>query len=395
VLGSTPIARANSQQFWVDVYLPKDAPSGVLSGDLELELDGASVLTVPVEIEVLHFSLPDERHSKTMLYTEASDVKERYFTGLNQPMAANQQQDFRDVVNRHYALAWRHGISLIDANELLPDSLVPTDQPNIDWQDRLAGNAYTDARGYDGPGKNLPHDLFSIGTYGAWSYWWNLREFHPLNPGYQPPASTTAFETAMRDNSDAWETWFQTNAPDAERFLYIEDEPFRIDDNGDVLIDTFAFAETAASFVANNPGPGSSLYTFVSANPVTHGDELGSVSILGTQISVGPTADWDIAISNNPQRGLVMYNGRRPASGTFMIDDEGVALRQLAWGQYKKGVERWFYWHSTYYNNYQGGAPSRVMSEVGPEGGEDFRLGSQTNVFKLSLIHISEPTRPY
>ena len=29
-------------------------------------------------------------------------------------------------------------------------------------------------------------------------------------------------------------------------------------------------------------------------------------------------------------------------------------LRELAWGQYKMGVDRWFYWESTYYNNYQG-----------------------------------------
>ncbi|NIO68446.1 MAG: DUF4091 domain-containing protein, partial [Anaerolineae bacterium] len=31
-----------------------------------------------------------------------------------------------------------------------------------------------------------------------------------------------------------------------------------------------------------------------------------------------------------------------------------VALRELAWGQYKMGIDRWFYWESTYYNNYQG-----------------------------------------
>jgi hypothetical protein len=50
-----------------------------------------------------------------------------------------------------------------------------------------------------------------------------------------------------------------------------------------------------------------------------------------------------------------MYNGQRPVSGSFATEDDGVALRELAWNQYKKHVQRWFYWQSTYYNNYQGG----------------------------------------
>ena len=49
-----------------------------------------------------------------------------------------------------------------------------------------------------------------------------------------------------------------------------------------------------------------------------------------------------------------MYNGKRPATGSFAIEDDGVALRELAWAQYKKNIDRWFYWESTYYNNFQG-----------------------------------------
>ena len=32
-----------------------------------------------------------------------------------------------------------------------------------------------------------------------------------------------------------------------------------------------------------------------------------------------------------------------------------MALRELSWAQYKKGINRWFFWESTYYNDYQGG----------------------------------------
>jgi hypothetical protein len=50
-----------------------------------------------------------------------------------------------------------------------------------------------------------------------------------------------------------------------------------------------------------------------------------------------------------------MYNGMRPASGSFATEDEGVAIREVAWGQYKKKIDRWFFWNATYYNDYQGG----------------------------------------
>ncbi len=45
------------------------------------------------------------------------------------------------------------------------------------------------------------------------------------------------------------------------------------------------------------------------------------------------------------------YNGERPSCGSFMTEDDGVALRVVAWTQFKHGVSRWFYWQSTHYRN--------------------------------------------
>jgi len=50
-----------------------------------------------------------------------------------------------------------------------------------------------------------------------------------------------------------------------------------------------------------------------------------------------------------------MYNGSRPATGSTATEDDGVALRERAWAQYKLKVNRWFFWETTYYNDYQGG----------------------------------------
>ena len=50
-----------------------------------------------------------------------------------------------------------------------------------------------------------------------------------------------------------------------------------------------------------------------------------------------------------------MYNSARPASGSTATEDDGIALRERAWGQFKKHINRWFFWETTYYNNSQGG----------------------------------------
>src|SRR5262249_30806403 len=36
-------------------------------------------------------------------------------------------------------------------------------------------------------------------------------------------------------------------------------------------------------------------------------------------------------------------------------EDDGVALREQAWGQYKKKIDRWFWWEATYYDDFQAG----------------------------------------
>lgn len=98
--------------------------------------------------------------------------------------------------------------------------------------------------------------------------------------------------------------------------------------------------------------------------------------------SFGITDQWDAALHTlrgDPDSRFYMYKGTRPASGSFATEDDGVALRELAWGHYKKGVERWFYWESTYYDNCQGNTGQtnvfRQAQTFGDQGGFDNSLG--------------------
>ena len=343
-----------------------------------------AIANLSVEITVADFTLSDESKAKSMVYLGDTGLAERYFTG---PGAAGSlpetsYDDYRQVVDRHFMLAWRHHVSLIDGNALVAFSTTPVDAPNEDWQRRLRGELYTASNGYAGPGQNRAHDVFSIGTYSAWQAWWGLTNYDPASPSYDPGLPRQKFVETLRSRTDQWENWFRTNAPDATRFLYADDEP-TFTASRDPDFSTVDYANLISRVVKNNPGAGGGLPTFVTASPLGH-DELPYTSILGDVIAHGETTEWEEAIgalAAAPDRDYFMYNGRRPASGTFVIDDDGVALRELPWGQYKKDIPRWYYWHSTYYNNYQGGPASRDLTEVDPQGAS-YRRGTQTNVFK-------------
>ena len=82
-----------------------------------------------------------------------------------------------------------------------------------------------------------------------------------------------------------------------------------------------------------------------------------SLDIPTSTIWQGIAAQWQPLANQyttDARKRFYVYNGHRPASGSFGTDDDGIALRELAWVQYKKQINRWFFWESTYYNNYQG-----------------------------------------
>ena len=155
------------------------------------------------------------------------------------------------------------------------------------------------------------------------------------------------------------------------------------------------YANIVGQFIEENPGPGGNLETFITASPLDYADELPNINILGTVIAQGQTDLFNeatAALTADPDRRYFMYNGRRPGSGSFATDDDGVALRELPWGQYKLGISRWFYWNSNYWNNFLGGPASRDLSEIAPNG-ERFRLGTHTNVFQSCLLYTSPSPR--
>jgi hypothetical protein len=151
----------------------------------------------------------------------------------------------------------------------------------------------------------------------------------------------------MQTHTDNWEQWFETNFPGVLRFLYLIDES-----------SNYTQTEQWANWIATNPGVGKNLRSFATINLTNAVASVPSLTIAASWLEVGDTNPWQSAydtLKSTPGTLVFNYNGKRPSNGSFATDDDGVALRELAWAQYKKKIDRWMFWESTYYNDVQGG----------------------------------------
>jgi Domain of unknown function (DUF4091) len=289
---------------WIDIYIPRDAPAGIHRGTLTVRVNGQvcglPACTLPIALEVLPVTLPDAPPVATMLWASAVGVDEpervmpRYFADHTTAPAGALDA----VRRRHHHLARRYRVTLIETEH---------DGPTENLRQRLTGEAFTRAAGYTGPGEGLGQDVCGIHVYGG-----------RLWP-----------EEARR-----WHTWLSEHAPGIDAFLYVVDEPSdpaRIPEYNDVAAD----AEPIDAFVTTHTPLRFPAFDIFAVPPSYHGRVAGPALAEGKQL-------W-------------VYNGIRPYSGSFAIDDVAISPRVNPWIQHAHGVPRWFYWEATYYEDFQGG----------------------------------------
>jgi len=320
---SFDIPARRNQSIWVDIFIPKDTPAGLYTGTVSIAEGDAAIRRIPVDLTVRNFILPDLPSGRTMLYVSTENINLRYLgTEYPAPGTPLYQQSLL-VTDRHFQLAHRHRVSLIAGYQ-------PPDRMDEAWTARLNGELFTPPRGYQGPGVGTGNNVYSIGTYGSW----------PWSAGGQ---------AEMWSNTDAWANWFnaRTFTTPVDCFLYL------IDESSD-----FPRIEQWARWINANPGPGRQILSLATLSLVDGVNQTPSLDIPDSGTATGVTADFQNAadsLLSSPDHRLWMYAAYRPNVGSMAIEDDGVSPRVAAWAQFKKRVERWFYWESTYYDNFQGG----------------------------------------
>ncbi|HOW36377.1 MAG TPA: DUF4091 domain-containing protein [Candidatus Omnitrophota bacterium] len=324
------IAKRENQSIWVDIYIPKDVPEGIFSGQVKITGPDIQEISIPVTLKVLLFTLPDVPSAKTMVYYSDEDINDRYF-GAKWPkpkdFTIKENKRMEDVWFAHHLLAHRHKISLIDDGVGLDFDRLQAwrDNYTFRWAQVLNGSAFGRERGYDGFGVGVSSGIYSVGTYGSWKNAWD--EDNPID---------------MWQRSDRIVSWFEKLLPGVGYFLYLSDEPKQEDS---VKIEKWA------STIKQNPGPGSRLKTLVTSGLPQIQDRMPSVDI-GFDMR-GDKFVWEPVFKQWQKEGksIWAYNGKRPMTGSFATEDDGVALRVIAWTQFKHKIGRWFYWQSTHYKN--------------------------------------------
>jgi hypothetical protein len=281
---------------------------------------------------VRDFVLPDIPTAKTMLVGGGIEGDPAYrYTGVEWPNPGSPEYaKMITISTRHCQAAHRHKISLLQSTGRLPANLTDI------AKDQLTGEMFTSAKGYDGPGIGTGVNILSVGTYGSWQSSW----FSGLTTDDEK-------RQAMWNNSDTWVTWFnaQNFTTPTIFFLYLIDES-----------SNYAQTEKWAGWLKNNPGPGKELMSFATLRARNAVAETPSLNVTASWGTINVLEDWDDIAAyyyNDPGKRIYLYNGVRRERGSFATEDEGISLRVQSWAQFKKKIDRWFFWESTYYNDYQ------------------------------------------
>src|SRR6185503_18532381 len=64
------VAPSQNQSVWIEIYTDRTLPSGIYRGQINLNADGKKQ-TIPIELELFDFTLPDQKSMAAMVYYES------------------------------------------------------------------------------------------------------------------------------------------------------------------------------------------------------------------------------------------------------------------------------------------------------------------------------------
>jgi hypothetical protein len=293
--GRLPVAVSphHNQSIWIEIYVDRARTPGLYRGTVSVQTDHTR-RSIPVELEVFDFTLPDENSMHAMLYY--SGQQPELYHG-------------RNLDPEYHRFAHRHRVELVHAYD--EQSLTAA------WG-RFSGTDFARTRGYDGPGRDTGNVIVP-------------RTFYGPGKDFDDRASAWA-------RSDSWMTLLRDKLPHALTFLYMPDEP-----GPEEYKRILALAEN----VHSNPGPGRALPVLVTSKYVEELDPAIDIWLSGPK---GFLLDR-VASERKRGRQYWFYNGGRPAGGAITIDAPATDARATIWAAFKHDVRVYFYWHAVHWRH--------------------------------------------
>jgi len=283
--------------FWVDVVVPDDAAPGEYVAPAQVTASGATVARFTVRVRVAGAALPF-RAASVFAYYEPDRLTSR----LGERDAAERQ-------------LWQ----LLHAHQI--DALAPLADAGEARRlaDAYSGALFTARAGYRGPGAGVAPAVAAIGAYGS------LHE----------PAA------ASLDAVDAIATLLRPTVPDL--FLYAVDEQ----------CDSPRAADWTRALAGRPLARGVAVGQTCAREPSRQAAAIALIpaGAFGWRSSRAATAAGKRAW---------IYNGHLPQTGTLMLDADPRGLIANGWIAAAAGIERWFYWETTFWNDDNAGGHGPV-----------------------------------
>jgi hypothetical protein len=308
----------NNQGVWVDIFIPRDASSGTYTGKATVTISDKKYKTIPVNLKIYDFTLPDSNHIKNMFMLNPQAVARRH-------NVEEGSKNYYDLEAKYHQMAHRHRFNIVRTVSNLTDM--------SDYHKRyLTGELYNSRFGYAGPGENIGNNTFSIGLYG------NFPEEYGGSVSKMNQADWWA-------GSDAWVNWFIVNAPGVEYHKYLfPDEPDFQGPTGALGTGSIDTIRMQAKWTHNNPGVGKNVMTFVT-NVIKPGLKgyVDFWSVSGQETTENTTPE-DFASEKAKGHKYGIYNGYRPGMGSTVLDGDAVEFRVMSWIVWKYNIDQYFNW---------------------------------------------------
>jgi hypothetical protein len=300
--GAPPLSRPavparETGAFWVDLFVPETSQPGEYAAVAVVRGDGVVLAKLTVRLTVRAPILP-YRATGAFAYYEPTRLESRIGDGL--------------AVERQL---WQ----LLHAHHI--DALAPLARASDVERLRAAydGTLFTAAEGYVGPGARVPPSVVALGAYGA------LGE-----PSEDALARVDAMAAAL---------------------------PAAIDD-----VFVYAIDEQCHSPLAAN------WRTALSTRPAAARVRVGQTcdappARQAADVTIVPAQAFARAMPAEARaagRRAWIYNGELPHTGTLLLDADPRGLVADGWISAAFGIERWFYWESTFWDDDNAGGHGAI-----------------------------------
>ena len=100
------VGPGRNQPVWVDIYVPEDAAPGAYAGTFQVKSGARELGLVKVALTVWNFTLPQETHFHSYLYTGPEQIRWGYQTGNDAGSDA-----CKAIMDKHFRMAHQHRLN--------------------------------------------------------------------------------------------------------------------------------------------------------------------------------------------------------------------------------------------------------------------------------------------